>query len=254
MTGIADRLTPKRATVENVVMRGSVHMTSEEIIRHSGIKFPVTMERLKREYLYVLSKTSPWIEKVHVMAAKKGSVVLGVVERKPVAMVRMQAGAKIMLVDADGVCLPMDPHAVRDLPLVSGLSDSIGECGIRQLTEGDCARMARFFSSAATVDSAFLSHITQAHFTPERTVRMMVRGSPTVITVDEDDAVLRLERLLMVWETFGADSLRPGRIDLSCRNLAFVSMAAGKPDRREIRPAVASKQAGNRKTKISTRL
>jgi hypothetical protein len=231
-----------------------VHMTPEEIIRRSGIKFPVTMEQLKREYLYVLSKTSPWIEKVHVMTAKKGSVVLGVVERKPVALLRTQAGAKIALVDADGVCIPLDPHAVRDLPLVSGLSDSVGECGVRQLTRGDCGRMNRFLRTADAVDSAFLRHITQAHFTPEGTVRMMVKGSPTVITVDEDDAALRLQRLLMVWETFSADSLRPGRIDLSCRNLAFVSMAEGCSDRREIRPAVVSKQAGNRKTKISTRL
>jgi hypothetical protein len=250
LTGIADRLTPKHAKVERVVMQGAVHMTSDEIIRRSGIRLPITMEQLKREYLYVLSKTSPWIEKVQLMTAKKGSVVLGITERKPVAMVRMQTGAKIALVDADGVCIPLDPRAGRDLPLVSGLSDSIGECGVHQLTSDDCGRMNRFFSCAAAVDSAFLRRITQAHFTQDRTVRIMVAGSPTVITVDEDDAALRLQRLLRVWETIAADSLRPGRIDLSCRNLAFVSMAAGSTER----PAAVSKQTGKRKTKASTRL
>ena len=254
LTGIADRLTPKHAKVERVVMQGAVHMSSEEIIRRSGIRLPVTMEQLKREYLYVLSKTSPWIEKVQLMTAKKGSVVLGITERKPVAMVRMQTGAKIALVDADGVCIPLDPRAVRDLPLVSGLSDSIGECGVRQLTAENCGRMNRFFGCAAAVDSAFLRRITQAHFTPDRTVRIMVAGSPTVITVDEDDAALRLQHLLTVWETISADSLRPGRIDLSCRNLAFVSMGTGSSGRTACRPVRTSKPTGEKKTKISTRL
>jgi hypothetical protein len=252
--GIADRLTLNRAKVESVVMKGAVHVTPEEIMRRSGIRLPVTIEELKREYLYVLSKTSPWIEKVQLMTAKKGAVTLDVVERKPVALVRTLAGAKVALVDAEGVFLPLDPRAMRALPLVSGLADSVGECGVRRLRADDCGRMNRFFKSAAAVDSAFLRHITQTHFTADGTVRMMMTGSPTVITLDEHDAILRLQRLLLVWEAVCADSLRPGRIDLSCRNLAFVSMAARRPERPASRPAGVSPQAGRKKTKGSTRL
>ena len=253
--GIADRLKLKRATVENVVMQGAVHVTPEEIIRRSGMKLPVTLDQLKREYLYVLSRTSPWIEKVHLMTAKKGAVTLGVVERRPVALVQMRDGAKVALVDAEGVCLPLDPQAVRELPLVSGLADSIGEYGIRRLTAGDCGRMNRFFSTAAEVDSAFLRHITQVHFTPDGIARIKVAGSPTVITIDEKDAVLGLQRLIMVWEATAGDSLRPGRIDLSCRNLAFVStVPPAAPDRSACLPAVKSRQAPEKKTKVSIRL
>ena len=246
--GIADRLKLKHATVENDVMQGAVHVTPEEIIRRSGMKLPVTMDQLKREYLYVLSRTSPWIEKVHLMTAKKGAVTLGVVERRPVALVQMRDGAEVALVDAEGVCLPLDPEAVRELPLVSGLADSIGEFGVRRLTSGDCGRMNRFFSTAAEVDSAFLHHITQAHFTPDGIARIKVAGSPTVIMLDEGDAARGLQRLLLVWEATVGDSLRPGRIDLSCRNLAFVSTGSA------CSPAVKSKQAMEKKTKISTRL
>jgi hypothetical protein len=114
--------------------------------------------------------------------------------------------------------------------------------------------MNRFFGSAAAVDSAFLRHITQAHFTADMTVRIMVTGSPTVITLDEHDAALRLQRLMLVWEAMGADSLRPGRIDLSCRNLAFVSAAAPAPELSARRTAVAAKPAEKKKTKVSTRL
>jgi hypothetical protein len=252
--GIADRLKLKHATVESVVMQGAVHMTPEEIIRRSGLKLPVTLDQLKREYLYVLSKTSPWIEKVHFMTAEKGAVTLGIVERRPFALVQMRDGAKVVLVDAEGVCLPLDPQTVRELPLVSGLTDSIGEYGIRRLTIDDCGRMNRFFSIAAKVDPAFVRHITQAHFTPDGIARIKVAGSPTVITLDERNASLELQHLILVWEATAGDSLRPGRIDLSCRNLAFVSTGYAAPDRSAYRQTDKSKQAMEKKTKVKDRL
>jgi hypothetical protein len=254
LTGITGHLIPKRSQVESVVMQGAVHVAPEEIIRRSGIKLPVTMDKLKREYLYMLSKASPWIEKVNFTTAKKGQATLSVVERKPKVMMQMMAGAKIMLVDADGVCIPLDPHAVRTLPLVSGLSDSIAECGIHRLTAGDCERMNRFFSSAAAVDTGFIRHITQVHFSADGIVRILMAGSPTVITIDENETTARLQRLMLVWEALSADSLRPGRIDLSCRNLAFVSMPLVKPERAGLRPAGAAKQTDSRSTKHNTRL
>jgi hypothetical protein len=239
--------------VQSVEMQGAVHVTPEEIIRRSGMKLPVTLDELKREYLYVLSRTSPWIEKVRLLTAKRGSVTLGVVERRPVAMVRMQEGANISLVDAEGIFLPLDPQAARALPFVSGLSDSVGECGVRMLTQGDCGRMNRFFGIAAEVDSAFTRHITQAYFTPERTVRVLMAGSPTVITLDEEDAAQRLQRLLLVWEAVCADSVRPCRIDLTCRNLAFVANGKACRGRSAGRPAGTTKRAGEKKTMVGKR-
>jgi cell division septal protein FtsQ len=252
--GITDRLTPRHTKVESVVVKGTEHVTPEEIMRRSGIRLPVTLDELKREYLYVLSKTSPWIEKVQLMTAKKGAVTIGVVERKPVALVRTLAGAKVTLVDAGGVCMPLDPCAASALPLVSGLADSVGECGVRRLKAGECGRMNRFFSSAASVDSAFLRHITQAHFTDDGTVRIMVSGSQTVITIDEHDAARRLRRLLLVWEAVSADSMRPRHIDLSYSNMAFVSMKERRPDRSASRTVRLSPHKSRKKNRGSTRL
>jgi len=240
MVGIADRF--KRTTVTSVVMQGAVHVAPEEIMRRSGIKLPVTLDLLKREYLYVLSKTSPWIEKVHLMTARQGTVTLGVVERKPVAMVRMQTAAKIALVDTEGVCFPLDPHAVLVLPLISGLTDSVGACGIHRLTAGDCSRMNRFLCGAVRLDSSFARRITQVHFTPLRTVHIMLSGSMTAITLDENDAVERLQRLMQVWETLEYDSLPPSRINLTCRNLAFVTMGTAVPGGRHTTKGPAGKR------------
>jgi cell division septal protein FtsQ len=225
-------------TVKSVVMEGAVHVTPEEMLRRSGMKLPITVDRLKREYLDVLSKTSPWIDKVHLMTSHKGTVTLGVVERKPVAMVRMVPTAKIALIDAAGVYVPLDPHAALDLPLVSGLADSAAEGGVRRLTAGDCARMNRFLGEAARLDSAFARRITQISFSPDRTVRIMLTGSPTAIVLDENTMAERLQRLMLVWETVGGDSLHPARINLSYRNLAFVTMETAVPDTAKARIVV----------------
>jgi len=55
-------------------------------------------------------------------------------------------------------------------------------------------------------------------------VHIMLSGSMTAITLDENDAVERLQRLMQVWETLEYDSLPPSRINLTCQNLAFVTM------------------------------
>ena len=233
-------------TIKSVVMEGAVHVTPEEILQRSGMKLPVTMDRLKHEYLHVFSRTSPWIDKVHLMTSHKETVTIGVIERKPVAMVRMQTAAKIALIDSEGVFLPLDPHAAVGLPLVSGLADSAGEGDGRRLTIGDCSRMNRFFRGAMALDSAFARRITQVNFSPDRTLRIMLAGSPATILLDETSTAERLQRLIRLWETVDGDSLHPARINLSYRNLAFVTMENTVPD--TTKPKLSIRQVTKEKT------
>jgi cell division septal protein FtsQ len=225
---MAERL--RRTKVTGVEIQGAVHMAPEEILRRSGIRFPIMKDQLKREYLDALSRVSPWIDKVRLMATRNGIATIGVIERQPVAMLQIRKTATVALVDAEGVFLPLDPHKARDLPLISGLTDSAGEGGIHRLTEGDCGRMDRFFHEAAQLDSSFIRRITQVHFAPGRIAHVLLSGSPTVITVGEDNAALQLQRFMQVWEAVSGDSLPPARVDLSYRNLAFVTTAAAAPD------------------------
>lgn len=214
----------QNTTVTNVVLQGAVQARPEEIM----MKLPVSLKRLRHDCLEKFSMATPWIRQARLIKVRKGTATIAIVERKPVAMMqagRMQAG-RIVLVDADGVCLPLEHGASPDLPLVSGLRDSTGAGGIRRLTGAECGRMNRFFSAAAPFDSMLGRRITQANFGPERTVRVMLAGSTAVITLDENNIIDRLGRLVQVWETVQSDSLPPVRIDLSYRNLAFVTTAA----------------------------
>jgi cell division septal protein FtsQ len=212
----------KSSTVQSIVLQGAVHIKPEEILQRSGLKLPVTLDRLRHEYLDKFSKVNPWIGRVCLIQEREGAATLGIVERKPVAMV--QTGG-IVLVDTEGVCMPLDPKSILDLPLVSGLRDSAGNDGSRRLTGTDRGRMNRFLNDAEPFNAVFARRITQVNFRPDRTVRIMLSGSPAVVLLDENSTADRLGRLMQMWETVEGDSLPPARIDLSYRNLAFVTPA-----------------------------
>jgi hypothetical protein len=216
----------KTAMAQQVEIQGAVQVVPEELVRRSGIVFPVSLDQLKKVHLAALQDASPWIDKIKIIRVRNGRVVIGISERKPVAMLQScgtQAGA-VYLVDACGVCLPLGAGAVYQLPLVSGLQDSTGGDGIRRITAAGVVRMNRFFNDvAAAGDAAFANKITQLHFGRAPLLRVMHEGSITVVVINENDIAGCMENYTGIRETIRNDSQEPLRIDLAYRNLAFVT-------------------------------
>jgi hypothetical protein len=222
-------LKPRPVMAQQVVLQGAVQVNPGELIKRSGIVFPVSMDQLTKVYLGTLQSASPWVEKIKVVGThgKNGVVILGIRERKPVAMLLsggMQAGS-VCLVDASGVCLPLGAKTAHDLPLVSGLADSTGGDGVRRLVPAAAARMNRFFHDVAAYDGSFAKRVSQVNFGRATVpiVRIMLGGSATVLVIDENDYAGCIEKYMSLRETLQGDSLQPARIDLAYRNLAFVT-------------------------------
>lgn len=221
----------KTATARQVVIEGAVQVNPEELLKRSGISFPVTSDQLKKAYLAAIQNASPWIDKIKIAGIRDGKIVLCISERKPVALLQSSGmksggaqGSAVFLVDASGVCLPLGKGIEYPLPLVSGLQDSIGNDGIRRITADGVARMGRFLRDAATADDAsFLKRITQLNFGRAPVLRVMLEGSTTVVVINENEIAGCIEKYTGIWETVRNDSLEPTRIDLAYRNLAFVT-------------------------------
>jgi hypothetical protein len=221
----------KSAVARQVVIQGAVQVNPDELLKRSGITFPITLEQLKKAQLIALQNASPWIDKIKITGIRDGKITLCISERKPVALLQsgsipsssQQAGA-IYLVDACGVCLPLGHNVEYPLPLISGLKDSVGNDGIRRITAAGVSRMDRFFRDAAAADNAsFAKRITQLNFGRAPVLRAMVEGSATVVVINENDIAGCIEKYTGIWETVRNDSLEPLRIDLAYRNLAFVT-------------------------------
>jgi cell division septal protein FtsQ len=214
----------RNTKVDSVIIVGAVHLRPAEIMRRSGVRLPITLDQLKRRYMDAFQKTSEWIERAEIIRRRGGTVTVGIRERTPMVLLQTTRPGKLVLADAKGVCLPLDQRVSLDLPLVSGLADSSAGDGVRMLTNGDCARMCRFFNEATKFDPSFVRRMTQVHFTKDNAVRIMLSGSATVLLFDEHTVAERLKRFAQIWETVKNDSLPPARIDLSYNNLAFVTL------------------------------
>ena len=220
----------KPAPAQQVVIQGAVQVNPEELLKRSGIVFPVTLEQLKKVHLIALQNASPWIDKIKTIGLRDGKIVLGISERKPIAMLQvcsmqvcsMQRNA-VCLVDAAGVCLPLGAKTGYPLPLVSGLEDSIGNDGIRRLTAAGAERMDGFLRDIAASDGAFGKSMTQINFGRAPVARVMLEGSATVVVINENDIAGCVRKYAGLRETIQDDSLQPAKIDLTCRNLAFVT-------------------------------
>jgi cell division septal protein FtsQ len=220
---LVTRFTGHRSSAAQlVVIQGAVQVDPAALLKKCGIVSPVTIEELNKGYLAALRNANPWIEKIRIVGVRDGKIVLGICERKPVAMIPSRKGVR--LVDANGVLLPLAAKTEYRLPLVSGLEDSVGENGICRLTDAGCSRMNGFFRDAAANDKGFIARVTQLNFAPPTTsiVRFMLDGCAAVVVADERDIAGCLEKFTNLWESVKNDSLPPARIDLAYRNLAFV--------------------------------
>jgi hypothetical protein len=223
LTAFAKRMSGMRnPSIDRVVVEGSFAMTPEELLRRAGVTLPVTVDKLEKECLEKIAAINPWIEKARIVGAKKGTATLYVNERRPIALLQL---GSVWLVDKEGVCMPLKRGVSYDLPLASGLRDSVGNDGIRRLTTSDAKRLVTFYSEIDRCDSAFAHTVAQFHFGKGGKVSMTLGGAPTIIFVREDAVAGGLERLARIWAMVAADRQFPQKIDCSYRNLVFVSPA-----------------------------
>jgi hypothetical protein len=211
---------PRASIVTTMTVVGGGHVTAGQIMDRLGFRFPMPFSSMKKKFVKKFGRVSPWIEKAELCGPREGIVTVVITERKPVAIA---ATTTVCLVDSAGAYIPFDPRAAQRLPFISGLRDSAG-AESRYLTNEDCGRMNRFFRGLAAFDPQIASRVTQVCFGPHGAATIWLEGSPTEIALDGNNLENGLERLMRLLPSMRSDSCFPSRIDLSCRNLAFVTV------------------------------
>jgi hypothetical protein len=224
LMAFAEKLNGMRnPSIDRVVVQGSFAMAPEELLRRTGVRLPVTVDKLEKECLKKIAVLNPWIKRARLIGTKRGTATLYLSERRPIALLQL---GSIWLVDEEGICMPLKRGVSYDLPLASGLRDSIGNDGVRRLRASDAKRLATFYNEIGRCDSAFAREVAQLYFGNDGKVGMTLCGTPTIIFMREDAVAGGLERLARIWAMVATDRQFPQRIDCSYRNLAFVSPAS----------------------------
>jgi hypothetical protein len=213
--------------VTAMTVAGSTHVTAGQIMDRLGFHFPMPYPAMKKTFAKEWEHLSPWIAAAILSGPHEGSVTVVITERKPVAIA---AKAAVCFVDTTGEYIPFDARVAQHLPLVSGLRDSACAEGRRHLTNEDLRIMNRFLGGLAAFDPQIASRVTQMHFGPHGSVDLWLEGSATEIALDGNNLENGLERLMQLLPSVRSDSGFPLRIDLSCRNLAFVTTGGSAGD------------------------
>ncbi len=217
---------PRSSIVTAMTVVGGDHVTAGQIMGRLGIRLPMHFSPMKEKFEREIGRLSPWIAEATLRGPHEGVVNVVITERKPVAIA---ARATICLVDTAGAYIPFDPRCARYLPFVSGLRDSPGT-EPRYLINADRVRLNRFLSGLAAFDPQIASCVTQVHFGSDGMAELWLEGSPTKIVLDVNNLTNGLERLVELLPSVRSDSGVPSRIDLSCRNLAFVTIRGAVGD------------------------
>ncbi|HSR51130.1 MAG TPA: FtsQ-type POTRA domain-containing protein [Acidobacteriota bacterium] len=212
--------------VEEVVFEGLERVKRphlQELVRDAarGNILHVDLQQVRRRVESVL-----WVESAVVRRRLPDALVIGVTERKPVAVA--QVGRELLLVDRHGVLLGhYDPQFDLSLPIVIGLQGSTGE----PLSEGDALRMQRFWDVVEDLRSGgvdYNGHISDIDVSDRRRVVVTPIDEPVPVILGGEDFNKRFRIFLSQLDRLREASREHGAIqevDVSFPNRLIIRTA-----------------------------
>jgi cell division septal protein FtsQ len=201
-----------------VECRGSVD--SAAVIAKAGIEPGISMINLNIRQVCARIAGNPRIGRVLVKRRLPNTLIISVFERKPVAMIH---SGTIYLTDRDGFLWPLASHACWDLPVITGLSDTLAG-DRRRLTKSSVSRLNGLLDAVREAgEKGNPMRISQAVFTSHSSIRLKLESNTAWVELDDSripDRLKKARRILALEEKKNGSI--PQRINLCYGNLAFV--------------------------------
>lgn len=206
--------------IENITVNGNKHVNTSEVLSLASIEKGVFMLDLKMSDISKKLKKIPWIEKVSIRRKIPNTVMITVFERKPIAFINL---GSVYMTDRSGYLWPLKPNTYWNLPVISGLKDTVAGGTTHRLTREGLLRMNSFFEEVHKVDKGIPPGIAQIDFSEDDIVRIRLESVPVQVALNNGNIAASLnnlgEILRTVEETAGKT---PRHINLCYNNIAFV--------------------------------
>jgi cell division protein FtsQ len=204
-----------RLVVRTIEIRGNVRTNKEEITRLSRLREGMRMLGVKPSQAEQAVLANSWIRRARVSRSFPDKVIIAVEERTPIALVNV---GRICYLDDEGVELPLFTATYSDLPLISGVRDSVG----KRISQASLKRIMSLLSGASGVDASLMKRVSQIDFSNEYMARIKLENSPLLIEIDDRNCAVQWKRFQELWEVFKNNPEgMPQSINLSYKNLAF---------------------------------
>ena len=108
--------------VRTVEVHGIEQVDTAEVLSLAAIQPGISMLDIKRRDIGKRIQNNPWIAKVKVRRKIPHTIVIAVTERIPVAFINL---GSIYMTDKNGFLWPLKSHTYWNLPVISGLTDTL---------------------------------------------------------------------------------------------------------------------------------
>jgi cell division protein FtsQ len=216
--------------IARIDLEGNRRLTRHDVLEWIGVQEGTTVWDASPADLQMRLQQHPWIVRASVLREFPRRVAITMQERRPVAVVRLDA---LNYVDRAGRVLgPLRDDDSRDFPLITGLEDDavrgFAPIGLRRALQflRRCERLGCF------------DGVSEVHVSEQRGVTVFPMRPPVAVVLGWGgwrEKLARSARVLAAWE---GQTARVAAVDVSFRELVVVKL------REEHRPAVGrSKRA-----------
>lgn len=206
-------------TIKSIQIKGASGVSAEEIMKRSGLKEGMKLYKIQTKSAESAILADSRISDAKIIRKSNGLVVLKIKERTSIALVNL---GKIYNVDKTGILFPLAAGTTSNLPLISGVKDTIDRSGRHELTWRDLTRVVGFLDEIGRHGDAFLNDVSQLDFSDCCKVKISMQSHPTLIEVSDLDIDERLRQLKSIEYLLEDNTTAPVRINLCYSNMAFV--------------------------------
>lgn len=205
-------------SVNSIVVEGAMISAKDSIQAWCGLNSGMKLYEVAEKRIHDAVKRDAWIENIELKKRLNGLVYLKIHERKPVAVVNV---GEIMLVDKNGILLPFRPGIAMDMPVITGLKDSIGENGRKVLRREHLKRLLAFIGQTAKLEE-FNSIVSQVDFSKKDRIRIACRSSRIVLETVLENAGSAFEKLRYLEYSLSGENGKPAHVNMMYEDIAFV--------------------------------
>jgi cell division septal protein FtsQ len=205
--------------VKRIEVRGVEQIDTAQVLVLAAIKPGISMIDVKKAEIRKRIQKNQWVAKVQIRRKIPHTVVITVVERKPVAFINL---GSICMVDKTGYLWPLAPHTYWNLPLISGLADTLTKKG-HYLKQEETVRLNAFLDDMRRADSNTPLRISQIDFNQDNSVCVKLESSPVRAMIKCNSVGKDMDNIQEILRMIEERAEKmPKYINLCYNNLAFV--------------------------------
>lgn len=207
-------------TIQNITVVGIENIDTVSILKKAEIEKGISLFSLKISAIKKRLLKENWVKKVRIKRKLPETIVISILEREPMALINR---GEVYFVDKSGFLWPLKSHTFWNLPIVSGLKDTIDNKGKMKLIKNDIETLEKFLSEIYA--SKEVSHLTisQLDFSPDNQVQVKFDSSPLTVMFDCKNAGKRVKHLWNILNMVEKNAANmPKYINLCYNNIAFV--------------------------------